>query len=311
MREVRSAVIIAPISGSGQHVFRPEARRLAALYGIPESRIILFNQKARPAARFRAVCAAIVAIVATLPPGEVIDSIIILCHGWKTGDQIGATNANLPVFFAAFGGRLSVYVVVAFFSCSNGADTSVGPGGDGSFADTARDVLCRISFVWCQTFGHLFPGHATMAAIARWFRGDGSPTGGIGGVDVLGRHHPLFPLLKAELRKAIDPDGPGPEPMTSLRWLVPWMESEAELVARLTETHDLVVASGRTEAPSWLELQTALKAGGFDPGDLDGVPGRRTTAAIRAFQAAHPPLKVDGDAGPKTWQVLRATGLLP
>lgn len=311
MRAVRSAVIIAPIAGSGQHVFRPEARRLAALYSIPESRIILFDQSLPPAARFRFVCAAIVAIVASLPAGELIDSIIILCHGWRTGDQIGATNSNLPVFFAAFGGRLSARVVVAFYSCSNGADTSVGPGGDGSFADTARDVLCRIGFVWCQTFGHLVPGHATMLALARWFRGDGSPTGGIGGIDVLGRLHPLYPLLKAELRKATDPDGPGPEPMTSLRWLVPWMETEAELIARLTDTHDLVVASGRTEAPPVLELQTALKAGGFDPGDLDGVMGRRTTAAIRAFQAAHPPLKVDGDAGPRTWAALHVLGLLP
>ena len=48
-----------------------------------------------------------------------------------------------------------------------------------------------------------------------------------------------------------------------------------------------------------LELQKALKAKGFDPGGIDGVMGRNTIAAIRAFQAANG-LEVDGVAGPNT-----------
>lgn len=47
------------------------------------------------------------------------------------------------------------------------------------------------------------------------------------------------------------------------------------------------------------ELQEALKARGFDPGSVDGVMGRNTIAAIRAFQAANG-LAVDGVAGPNT-----------
>jgi uncharacterized protein (TIGR02594 family) len=51
------------------------------------------------------------------------------------------------------------------------------------------------------------------------------------------------------------------------------------------------------------DLQIALKAHGFDPGPLDGLPGRRTTAAVRAFQAAHG-LTVDGVVGPQTLRAL-------
>jgi peptidoglycan hydrolase-like protein with peptidoglycan-binding domain len=32
-----------------------------------------------------------------------------------------------------------------------------------------------------------------------------------------------------------------------------------------------------------LDIQTRLKALGFDPKPLDGLPGRRTTAAVTAF----------------------------
>ncbi len=37
---------------------------------------------------------------------------------------------------------------------------------------------------------------------------------------------------------------------------------------------------------SILEIQKALKAAGFDPGPLDGIAGKRTLAALTAFQAA-------------------------
>ncbi|MER7682309.1 peptidoglycan-binding protein [Streptomyces sp. NPDC096934] len=58
--------------------------------------------------------------------------------------------------------------------------------------------------------------------------------------------------------------------------------------------------------PDWdvVEAQCLLGYHGFDPGDVDGVVGPRTTRAVKRLQqkADLPP---DGIVGPQTWQVLR------
>lgn len=56
-----------------------------------------------------------------------------------------------------------------------------------------------------------------------------------------------------------------------------------------------------------LELQRRLKALGFDPGPVDGVRGRLTIRAIRAFQAAHG-LAADGIAGARTVAAMARDG---
>lgn len=54
-----------------------------------------------------------------------------------------------------------------------------------------------------------------------------------------------------------------------------------------------------------LDVQRRLKERGFDPGPLDGSPGRLTTAAIGAFQAAERlDVKWPGTLGPKTLEAL-------
>lgn len=58
------------------------------------------------------------------------------------------------------------------------------------------------------------------------------------------------------------------------------------------------------------ELQTQLKARGFDPGAIDGVFGSMTESAVRAFQAARG-LAVDGIVGPQTWGALAAAPPAP
>jgi uncharacterized protein (TIGR02594 family) len=58
------------------------------------------------------------------------------------------------------------------------------------------------------------------------------------------------------------------------------------------------------EAPMTVtELQKALLALGFDPGPIDGAMGRRTLAAITAFQQSRG-LTPDGIAGPRTLAAL-------
>jgi uncharacterized protein (TIGR02594 family) len=54
-----------------------------------------------------------------------------------------------------------------------------------------------------------------------------------------------------------------------------------------------------------LDIQRRLKTLGFDPGPLDGVRGRLTIAAIRAFQVSVG-LDADGIAGPQTLAKLGA-----
>ncbi len=51
-------------------------------------------------------------------------------------------------------------------------------------------------------------------------------------------------------------------------------------------------------------MQYALANAGFDSGGVDGVFGRNTQSALRAFQRANN-LVDDGIAGPRTWRVLR------
>jgi murein L,D-transpeptidase YcbB/YkuD len=58
-----------------------------------------------------------------------------------------------------------------------------------------------------------------------------------------------------------------------------------------------------TQVPAPLQIQTALKNAGFDPGTPDGKLGRQTRKAIRDFQKANG-LTADGKVGPKTWNAL-------
>ena len=53
------------------------------------------------------------------------------------------------------------------------------------------------------------------------------------------------------------------------------------------------------------DVQAALAKAGFDPGSADGKMGKKTKAALKAFQRAHG-LKADGVVGDKTWKLLQA-----
>lgn len=53
-------------------------------------------------------------------------------------------------------------------------------------------------------------------------------------------------------------------------------------------------------------LQLMLKAAGYDPGDIDGDYGKRTTAMVLAFQLGRPDIDDDGVAGPQTLGALDA-----
>ena len=54
------------------------------------------------------------------------------------------------------------------------------------------------------------------------------------------------------------------------------------------------------------QLQLKLKAAGYDPGEVDGDYGPKTTAAVLAFQVDRPDIDDDGLAGPQTMGSLNA-----
>ena len=61
-----------------------------------------------------------------------------------------------------------------------------------------------------------------------------------------------------------------------------------------------------------LDIQKRLKELGFEPGPLDGTPGRQTSAAVSAFQRSKK-LMEDGIVGPATLAALfpdKPTGTL-
>ena len=63
------------------------------------------------------------------------------------------------------------------------------------------------------------------------------------------------------------------------------------------------IPPGSAGANSTKQLQQQLASAGFNPGGIDGIKGPKTTAAVKAFQAANG-LVVDGIVGPKTLAAL-------
>ncbi len=51
-------------------------------------------------------------------------------------------------------------------------------------------------------------------------------------------------------------------------------------------------------------VQSALKKAGFDPGPIDGIPGTKTLAAIKAFQKANRLIVTTGELNPETLNLL-------
>lgn len=90
--------------------------------------------------------------------------------------------------------------------------------------------------------------------------------------------------------------------------LVTRRAEEADLIFRHKYPSPLVAKRTRKTNkvdPLVLEGQELLTAKGFNPGALDGVLGRKTKAAVLAYQKLHPDLENDGILGQATLNQLR------
>lgn len=75
------------------------------------------------------------------------------------------------------------------------------------------------------------------------------------------------------------------------------------LIIGLVQRVDAVTYKRGSTGSAVSQIQTKLKQQGFYSGDVDGVYGSRTEAAVRKYQARYG-LKVDGMAGPQTLSYL-------
>lgn len=75
------------------------------------------------------------------------------------------------------------------------------------------------------------------------------------------------------------------------------------LIIGLVQRVDAVTYKRGSTGSAVSQIQTKLKQQGFYNGDVDGVYGSRTEAAVRKYQARYG-LKVDGMAGPQTLSYL-------
>jgi len=79
---------------------------------------------------------------------------------------------------------------IVLYACSTGAGPNI--AGDGGFADTLRDALCRAGAIWCQVDAHTTAGHAGKNPHVRRFLGVGSSEGGKGGEWIVPPGDPAF-----------------------------------------------------------------------------------------------------------------------
>jgi hypothetical protein len=140
-----------------------------------------------------------------------VDRLAFLCHGWKTGLQLGLSIATpserdrLARFATALASASTSSLRVALYCCSTGA--SLAANGAGSFADTLRLALVAAGRPDVTVFAHRVAGHTTRNAAVRLF----GPRM-VGGVD-LGTTREARQRLDAQLHAGSDP----------LRWTLPYL----------------------------------------------------------------------------------------
>lgn len=96
-----------------------------------------------------------------------------------------------------------------------------------------------------------------------------------------------------------------PAPEAKSMQVKPPVAPQAPVTTQITTT---MSTSGEPVAatsskPTTLDIQTALKNAGFEPGSIDGKMGPKTKKAVEDFQKANG-LAADGKVGPKTWAAL-------
>jgi hypothetical protein len=202
--------------------FKPESERYATYWRAQGDTVHVHRIDVSEGRTARAA-----AMLAHIEARAPIDALVLLCHGWEKGVQFGLSiedskgSAALMTFAERLARASNPPLYVVLYCCLTGASDE-GPQGDGGFADQLRDALCAAGRPDVHIFAHTTAGHTTRNARIRLFRGDGSATGGTGGVDPVARGTTAFRRLDERLHDKGDP----------LRWQIPFLTPDA-IVAEL------------------------------------------------------------------------------
>jgi hypothetical protein len=170
--------------------FKPAAIRLQKLQAaeLRPVHIRTIDVSKPPQTRFEQVLARI----AEVEQVTCLQRIVFLCHGTKTGLQLGLNRANVARFARALPREPHT---ITLYACS-AAGPSEHPTGDGLFADALRDAVVR-QFVLSPAVdvtvdAHTTVDNATRNPYVRRFKRDGAQVAGVGGRWVVEPGSPLW-----------------------------------------------------------------------------------------------------------------------
>jgi hypothetical protein len=193
--------------------FQPEAERFVMIHHgmVGTGDVRLFDNKKPDQYCRDFVLREIDRVNSLYPPDEDVRPMCIafFCHGFKRGIQCGFklqhVNELAAAMFKACNERTDI--IVPLYACDTGRDLDADRrddleafGGDGGFADSLRDALCRAGAVDCEVLAHTTAGHASRNPNLRRYSGNGSVCGGVGGHYIVPMKSPLWKKWRVALR---------------------------------------------------------------------------------------------------------------
>lgn len=218
----RRAVAIVPKTNvkrsDATGAFHPEAGRFLKMFGRSSLDDLLFFDNLKGyAGRRKSVTTQLTARVTDV--GLKYHTLAFFCHGWASGIQAGFLNGQVNELAKLIEDSVVADAVIVLYCCSTGTDVADSPKqaagtGDNSFADRLRDALCRTGNTKCRVVAHSTAAHTTQNPNARFFDGNGSNAGGVGGYPVVGPKTSIWRPWVTRLRT------------TDLRFRFPYMTIE-------------------------------------------------------------------------------------
>jgi len=167
------AAVFAPLhihEAADAPEFQREAHAFCQAVGIQDA-VHLFDNKLGYTGRLGQVRAWLDA-----KPADALDTLVFVCHGWKTGLQFGVQTATAAKLAESVKRCATPALTVLLYACTTGSDndgndgndTDAGPGGEGGMADALRDAFLKAG-VRATVYAHATRGHCTRNPYVRRF----------------------------------------------------------------------------------------------------------------------------------------------